>query len=71
MIKSTKYLYDITPNSFAFLPYVEALEFKISAANTLLTQLLTPHFTKRDYIRIGDVINAIKFNQSLLKELKC
>ena len=70
-MKSTQYLYGIDSTRLAEIPYKQALEYKLSAANNLLKELLIPHYTIRDYKRIADINNAIKFNQSLLKELKC
>ena len=70
MTKSTTYLYDIDPTILADMPYKQALEYKVSSANVLLAKLLAPHYSVRDYVRIADINRAIKFNQSLLSELK-
>ena len=70
MTKSTEYLYDINPTVLADMPYKQALEYKVSSANVLLATLLVPHYSIRDYVRIADINRAIKFNQSLLSELK-
>lgn len=70
MTHSTQYLYDINPTILADIPYKQALEYKISSANVLLAKLLAPHYSVRDYERVIDVHRAIKFNQSLLSELK-
>ena len=71
MSKSTTYLYNINPIVLADMPYQQALEYKITAANTLLAELLIPHYTVRDYVRISDINQAVKFNESLIKELTC
>lgn len=71
MTKSTIYLYNLDPHVLADMPYKKALEYKIEAASILVSELLVPHYTVRDYVRITDVFNAIKFNESLLKELSC
>ncbi len=70
MAKSTTYLYDIDPTVLADMPYKQALEYKVSSANVLLAKLLAPHYSIRNYVRIADINRAIKFNQSLLSELK-
>ena len=70
MAKSTMYLYNIDPHVLADIPYKQALEYKIEAANILISELLIPHYTVRDYVRVADVLNAIKFNEVLLSELK-
>ena len=70
MTHSTQYLYDINPTVLADMQYKQALEYKISSANVLLAKLLVPHYSVRDYVRIADIHRAIKFNQSLLSELK-
>lgn len=71
MAKSTMYLYNLDPHVLADMPYKQALEHKIEAASILVSELLVPHYTVRDYVRVADVFNAIKFNESLLKELSC
>ena len=71
MTHSTEYLYNIQPQVLANMLYPEALQHKIKSADILLAQLYEPHFTERDIVRIGDVYKAIKFNESLLKELSC
>ncbi len=70
MTHSTQYLYDINPTILANMQYKQALEYKISSANVLLATLLVPHYSVRDYVRIADINRAIKFNQSLISELK-
>lgn len=70
MTHSTQYLYDMDPMVLADMPYKRALEYKVSSANVLLATLLVPHYSVRDYVRIADIHRAIKFNESLLSELK-
>ena len=70
MTHSTQYLYGIQPTELISMFYPEALEYKVSSANVLLAKLLAPHYSVRDYERIADTNRAIKFNQSLLSELK-
>ena len=69
-MNSTSYLYDCNPNDFAYMPYVEALEYKITQADGLLSRLLVPNHQDRDHVRLTKVQNAIKFNEKLLKEVK-
>lgn len=64
------YLYNINPIILADMYYKQALEHKVASAEALLTELLIPHYEVRDYERIADIHRAIKFNQSLLSELK-
>lgn len=52
------------------LPYEIAISLKISAAKSLLKVLLDVPLMSRDNTRINAVYKAIKFNQSLLEELK-
>lgn len=70
MTSSTRYLYDCSPNDFAYMPYIEALEYKIKQADILLSQLLKPSYVDRDYVRVGKVIKAISYNKQLIDELK-
>ena len=70
-IQPTKYLYDISPDKFIVLPYIDALKVKIDAAKVLLHKLVHDecNWADRDNERINRVISAIKFNEYLLKEL--
>ena len=70
MKHSTEYLYGIKPFGFSSMQYKEALEFRVANAKLLLARLLAPHYTERDDERINAVFKAIKFNESLLKELQ-
>jgi len=49
--------------------YKEALLFKVSQGNKLLQQLVHKD-NMTDYIRMSKVMDAIKFNERLLDELK-
>ena len=52
------------------MKYEQAISYKILAAKALLHRLLDVNMTQRDNARISDVYKAIKFNQSLVEELK-
>ena len=69
-MKTTVYLYNVNPSKFANLPYTDALNYKITAAKQLLTELIKPHYSERDSYRINSVIDAIKHNKQLLEELQ-
>ena len=69
-MKTTKYLYDIEPQTFIHIQYHKALEFKIKKAKELLHKLLEPEINDRDENRIDAVYNAIEFNKKLLNEIK-
>ena len=69
-MKTTQYLYNISPKTLRSLLYEEALKVKITHAKVLIEQLLEPHYTVRDDERIEAVHKAIKFNKELLKELQ-
>lgn len=72
MKQSTQYLYDLDPKALINMTYPEAIKLKIDSARRLLKHtLLVPHYTQRDTSRINAVYKAIKFNESLLDELKC
>lgn len=70
MSHSTDYLYDCEPSNFAYMPYTEALEYKIEQANVLLGRLLKPHHSEREHARIQKATKAINHNKELLNELK-
>ena len=52
------------------MKYEQAINYKITAAKSLLERLLTVDYLNRDNTRINDITKAVKFNQSLLEELK-
>ena len=68
-MQTTKYLYDIEAVTLASMNYKEALLFKVSQGNELLQQLVHKD-NMTDYIRMSKVMDAIKFNERLLDELK-
>ena len=67
---TTRYLYDINPQSIANIPYKQAIKLKINNAKLLLSLLLREHYSTRDDERISAVHKAIKFNEQLLNELE-
>jgi hypothetical protein len=69
-MKTTQYLYNVSPKEFAELPYHQALQYKIDKAKELIVTLLEPSYQNRDDERIKAVFDAIKWNQKLLQELK-
>ena len=56
--------------ALADIPYKQALLSKIQSAKALLSRLLDKPFMEQDATRCNDVIKAIKFNESLIDELK-
>ncbi len=69
-MKTTEYLYGVSPQDFMDLSYVDALGFKITKAKELLEKLVYVHAYARDDDRIKDILNAIGFNKNLLEELE-
>ena len=69
-ILKTHYLYDIDPDELLEMNYVKAIEYKMACADELVRKLLVPHYSKRDDARLSKVLDARKFNEGLLKELK-
>jgi hypothetical protein len=49
--------------------YKEAVELKLQRAKDLIKELIEPHYSIRDDIRINKVFEAIKYNEGILKEL--
>ena len=56
--------------ALADLPYKQALLSKIDSAKSLLSRLLDKPFMEQDTTRSNDVLKAIKFNESLIDELR-
>ena len=56
--------------ALADLPYKQALLSKIESAKSLLSRLLDKPFMEQDTTRCNDVAKAIKFNESLIDELR-
>lgn len=69
-MRSTMYLYGVSPSEFMSLPYASALSFKAQAAKKLLYELMEPDYIGRDDERINAVFDAIKWNQRLLDEIQ-
>ena len=68
-MKSTEYLYGVSAREFSQLSYTDALYYRIQSAQSLVDELLIPHYTERDQVRLTDVLKAIKFNEDLLREM--
>lgn len=68
-MKSTEYLYGVPAREFSQLSYLDALYYRIKSAQALVDELLIPHYTERDQVRLTDVLKAIKFNEDLLREM--
>lgn len=56
--------------ALADVPYKQALLNKIESAKALLNRLINIPFMEQDTTRCNDVAKAIKFNESLINELK-
>ena len=56
--------------ALADIPYKQALLSKIDSAKSLLSRLLDKSFMEHDTTRCNDVAKAIKFNESLINELR-
>ena len=56
--------------ALADLPYKQALLSKIDSAKSLLSRILDKPFMEQDTTRCNDVAKAIKFNESLIDELR-
>ena len=56
--------------ALADVPYKQALHSKIESAKALLARLLALPFMEQDTTRCNDVAKAIKFNESLIDELR-
>ena len=56
--------------ALANIPYKQALLSKIDSAKLLLSRLLDKPFMEQDTTRSNDVLKAIKFNESLIDELR-
>lgn len=71
-MKSSTYLYGrgFSPQVLSSLNYVEALEYKVVAAKTLVQALTEATTETTDWVRINKASQAIKFNQTLIKEAK-
>ncbi len=79
-MKTSEYLYGVSPKSWATLHYKDALEYRILMAKKLKKELVNELYDNRTHLtyekaaeldtRIDAIIKAIEFNENLLKELK-
>jgi len=70
-MKNAEYLYGRKSlKGLANMSYKEALETKISLAESLVNTLLQVHYMDRDSGRINDCKRAIGFNETLIKEIE-
>jgi len=65
----TEYLYAIAPSVLTNMLYADALEYKLMSARKLIRELVKPHYSKRDDVRLSAVIKAAKHVAILLEEL--
>ena len=68
-IVPTHELYGVSPAIFKDMNYVDVLELKIKAAGKVVTNELKVHYMQRDSEKITKALDAIKFNELLLKEM--
>ena len=69
-LATTEYLYGCKPESFQFMPYKTALNYKQQMASKLIKELLMPDYMVRDVHRLQQVQKAVSHTASLLTELK-
>lgn len=69
-IKTSIYLYDVAGSEFKGMLYEDVLDAKIRLTKMLIDTLFEEHYMTRDTQRINSVLQAQKFNENLLKELK-
>jgi len=65
----THELYGIDPRCFIKMNYVDVLLLKIDLGNKVVNEILKVNYMKRDTIKMHKVLDAIKFNEELLKEI--
>lgn len=68
-MKKSEYLYGVQGSHFKHMLYEDALTEKIKLAKEMVKELLKVHYTQVDSIRLNKVIDSIKFNNAMLKEL--
>ena len=68
-IVPTHELYGVSPSIFKEMNYVDVLELKIKAAGEVVRVEQTVHYMQRDSTKIMKALDAIKFNEQLLKEM--
>ncbi len=68
----TQLLYgiDVDPSIWATMLYPDALALKAKLAHARIGVLNSVHYMEKDSANITDCVNAIKFNEALLRELK-
>lgn len=69
IILPTHELYEVEPSIFYDMSYPDALKLKIELAKKLIAKLNKEHYLKRDSNKITKALSAIKFNETLLKEM--
>jgi hypothetical protein len=69
-MKTCYYLYDSDLTELKNMKYIDALKYKIGLARNVIYDLNCAHYMKRDSIRINDCLSAIKFNETLIKEIQ-
>lgn len=68
-MRTTEYLYNITPESLEYLYYYEALKYKHEHARLLYQDLYyTPKKTWEEHVRMFFVEKAIRHTEELIKE---
>ena len=69
-LKRSEDLYGVGGKHFEEMTYKTALEEKIKLAKKLVGELVEVPFMKQESDRIHRCLNAVDFNQKLLKEMK-
>ena len=68
-MKTTRYLYDVSPSVLASMSYEDAIRFKIERATELLHELV--HVKNDPWCKkVEDLQKAIEFNKALLAEME-
>lgn len=69
IVKDCYYYYGIHAEEFQDKNYVDAIKHKIKSANKLKAQMLEDGVINCNQYKLNDVIEAIKFNKHLLREI--
>lgn len=69
VMKNSEYLYGVQGSYFKDMIYIDVIKEKIKLAKNIAEQLLIPTYDKRDNLRFNKVMDSIKFNNKILKEL--
>lgn len=64
----TEYLYGVQVKDFLYLPYKQAVEFKLEKGRELHRKLYGKEDTHEDRVRLHKVQKAIMHNEKLIKE---